>query len=391
MSSPLHIGLVALEGAGWMGGVAYIRNLAKAIRLADPNARVSIVCAEPLRTFWQHDSPLISVPVDQPRGPRRFLPPYVPKVRDILRANAVDFLYPLTYENQHTLGIQLPVARQLDGCCWAGWVPDFQHRYLPHFFSKQEIDWRERTIAILAREAPRLILSSESAKTDFARFYPASADKSEVLHFATAPEDDWYDRTVELSCVKDSERFLLISNQFWAHKNHLLVFEALHLLGQKGVHPKVVCTGNLEDSRDGSYAIEVRDTLRDYGFSEQVKLLGLVPRREQIELMRRALAVIQPSLFEGWSTVVEDARVLGRPCLLSDLPVHLEQNPPGARFFPRDSATALAELITEAWTNNRPGPDGEAEAAARVAGGKALANVGTRFLELAGRLCRSGT
>ena len=117
--------------------------------------------------------------------------------------------------------------------------------------------------------------------------------------------------------------------------------------------------------------------------SEQVQLLGLVSRERLVSLMRRALAVIQPSLFEGWSTVVEDARALGRPCLLSDLPVHREQNPPGARFFPPESAEALAGLIAELWEHGTPGPDLEAEAAARETARAQQLAFGREFLELA--------
>jgi hypothetical protein len=63
--------------------------------------------------------------------------------------------------------------------------------------------------------------------------------------------------------------------------------------------------------------------------------------------MRHSLAVIQPSLFEGWSTVVEDARCLGKKIILSDLLVQVEQNPQGSEFFERHSPQQLADLIAE--------------------------------------------
>ena len=53
--------------------------------------------------------------------------------------------------------------------------------------------------------------------------------------------------------------------------------------------------------------------------------------------MRKAMAVIQPSLFEGWSTVVEDARALGKPMILSDFPVQIEQDPPSSDYFERNN------------------------------------------------------
>ena len=82
--------------------------------------------------------------------------------------------------------------------------------------------------------------------------------------------------------------------------------------------------------------------------------------------MRRSLAVIQPSLFEGWSTVVEDARVLGKILIISDFAVHVEQNPPRAMFFAKDSAEDLAQKLEQGWQKLDPGVNHEAEAEAQI-------------------------
>jgi hypothetical protein len=82
--------------------------------------------------------------------------------------------------------------------------------------------------------------------------------------------------------------------------------------------------------------------------------------------MRRSLAVIQPSLFEGWSTVVEDARVLGKTILLSDISVHKEQNSPSAIFFKPDSSQELANHLELLTNKLMPGPDLISESEART-------------------------
>ena len=62
-----------------------------------------------------------------------------------------------------------------------------------------------------------------------------------------------------------------------------------------------------------------------------------------------SVAVLNPSLFEGWSTTVEEARALQVPMVLSDLPVHQEQADGIARFFDRTSASSLADALLQAW------------------------------------------
>jgi glycosyltransferase involved in cell wall biosynthesis len=61
--------------------------------------------------------------------------------------------------------------------------------------------------------------------------------------------------------------------------------------------------------------------------------------------MRASSALLNPSLFEGWSTTVEEARALGVPLILSDLSVHREQAGNDACFFDRSSAASLAEAL----------------------------------------------
>ncbi len=76
-----------------------------------------------------------------------------------------------------------------------------------------------------------------------------------------------------------------------------------------------------------------------------MRFLGFLPRADQLALMAGAVAVVQPSLCEGWSTVVEDAKALGRHVIASDIAVHREQLATGADFFAPDDAEALAGLL----------------------------------------------
>jgi glycosyltransferase involved in cell wall biosynthesis len=381
VSKPLHIGLIAQGGAGWAGGTEYIRNLTRAIAAADPPVRVSIVCSRAQQPEWSSHGSLVVVPPARKSWLSRFQEPNR-HFTDAVNEAAIDFLYPLTYDNQYNVGVTLPLGRSLHAR-WAGWIPDFQHRALPQLFTPKEISRRDRGIDQLVAAAPKIVFSSETAAAEFRSFFPPAAQKAEVLTFATFPQAEWFSG----DCGEDlhwlPERFFIVSNQFWKHKNHTTLFEALQLLAARDVRPIVVCTGRLADFRDADYADTILQSLHRFGIAQQVVLLGMIARGTQIELMRRSLAVVQPSLFEGWSTVVEDVRVLGKPVILSDIAVHQEQNPPGARFFPRDSAAALADSLEEAWRTLTPGPHLESEAAARTRAEQRITEVGRRFLEIA--------
>ena len=73
--------------------------------------------------------------------------------------------------------------------------------------------------------------------------------------------------------------------------------------------------------------------------------------------MRKSLAIIQPSLFEGWSTIVEEARSIGKTIILSDLDVHKEQNFSKSIFFKRDSYKDLSSKLLNTYKDLNPGPN----------------------------------
>lgn len=63
--------------------------------------------------------------------------------------------------------------------------------------------------------------------------------------------------------------------------------------------------------------------------------------------MENALAIIQPSLFEGWSTVIEDAKAMNQNCIVSDIEVHKEQLNTKAYYFNPHNEDMLIEKMIE--------------------------------------------
>ena len=64
-----------------------------------------------------------------------------------------------------------------------------------------------------------------------------------------------------------------------------------------------------------------------------------------------SVALLQPSLYEGWSTLVEEAKALSKFIVLSDLPVHREQINKNVAFFDPHNANELAVKMIEQLEN----------------------------------------
>jgi FkbM family methyltransferase len=361
-------------GVHWLGGVQYTRNLLRALSLLPASELPNIVLQIGRRSsgqgFEEEFSCYPNVVIDRSRGGRFAL---------IYRALSL-----LRRAQRRFFGSDTPIrALSSDDCAVAFpakgpnihgparnvyWVPDFQYKNFPIFFSDTERQKRDAAYDQMFAEEGILVLSSEAVKKDFERFFPKHKSKTvRILHFCTIIDDDDYALDPIRICADFGlpEKFIYLPNQMWQHKGFETVFEALGMLRRQGLIFPLVCTGNSEDYRKSSYFNELLELIDTHQLASQIHLLGMLPRRTQIQLYRRAAVVLQPSRFEGWSTSVEDARALGKPIILSDLDAHKEQHPPDATFFVAGDVMDLARKLTQFWPEARPGPDLSSEQLAR--------------------------
>lgn len=246
-------------------------------------------------------------------------------------------------------------------------LPDFQHIYLPEMFSAADRSWRDQTFMRSARVVNRVILASETVRKDFMSFAPMYAHKAVVLNpISFVPPSIYsYDSGYISKLYNLPDKFVYFPSQFWKHKNHELVFKAVKILKDKGTNIFIVTSGYPGDFRYLSYFTHLCRQLSLLGIRNQIIYIGLVPREHVFLLMRQSICVLNPSLFEGWSIVVDEARSLGKQLLLSDIPVHHEHNLPKATFFDPCDPDALAAKLEHIWHNTSPGPDIQLEAKAR--------------------------
>ena len=145
------------------------------------------------------------------------------------------------------------------------------------------------------------------------------------------------------------ERYFYLPNQFYRHKNHQVVVDALAILAQRGFDAVVCASGSTEDPRERGYFDQVMGQVRSRGLEKRFIHLGMIPLSHVYALLRACTALINPSRSEGWSTTVEEAKSFGVPMILSDLDVHREQTAGTANYFermtlqPRGSPLRVAE------------------------------------------------
>jgi glycosyltransferase involved in cell wall biosynthesis len=227
------------------------------------------------------------------------------------------------------------------------WFPDFQHRRLPHLFPAAARWRREAGFRMQIASGRTVMLSSESSHRDFRKFYPGAKNEVCVVRFATGPSPAFLNANPAevVAQYQLPEKYFYLPNQFYTHKNHEVVVDALAILAQRGFDAVVCASGSTEDRRERGHFDEVMARVRSRGLESRFRHLGMIPLSHVYALLRACTGLINPSRSEGWSTTVEEAKSFGVPMILSDLDVHREQTNDTASYFGTDDPATLADHL----------------------------------------------
>ena len=344
---PIRVGFILnTASAAWLGGLNYFRSLLSAVAEHRSGEIEPVI-------FVGHGFPpsalegFPEVELHRTSGLDRFRPGWLARGASMVTLRH-DYVMERTLraEGIDVLSHSVPPGPR-GSVPTLAWIPDFQHVHLPQFFSARELRFRNRHFRALADHSSLLMLSSRAAARDLASFRPAAAAKARVLPFVVEPPADRPAESDLRARFGLEQPFVLIANQFWAHKNHLVAVDALAALRDRGVEVSVAATGDSTDYRAAGVYERVMARAAELHVEDRFHALGRVDYRDVAGLMETSVAVLNPSLFEGWNTAVEEAKSLGVRVVASDIAVHREQDPPRALFFDPHDPVALADAIQE--------------------------------------------
>lgn len=345
----IRAGLILSLRGVWPGLFNYFHNLLACYqKYPDPAVKLDVFTPFP-EDFSRYQSDAIEIhPCPQllrrfrnyPRSIMKRLLRYDPVLTRVMERNRIDLL------THCTLGRQTRINT-------LQWMGDFQHKVMPQFFSQEVCIGRDSDISNV-RLWGNILLSSHAAASDFRRYYPELAQvKTHILHFSSAEVLN----IVLLSRAElemqypVKEPYFFLPNQFWQHKNHAVVVEALR---RTPPEIRVICTGPMQDHRDPAYVPSLMEKVKQAGVEHRFVCLGIVPYPTLVSLMHHSIAVVQPSLFEGWSTTVEESKAMRKQIVLSNIDVHLEQAPERGVYFSPDSPEELAACLKRIYADFSP-------------------------------------
>ncbi len=240
-------------------------------------------------------------------------------------------------------------------------IPDLMHRYYPNFPEYRLLTRISRDVVYgyYAANAVTNIVESEQGADDLHKFFAINRAKIEVIPMI--PPNYVYDyRQMDLEAataiVKKynlPEKFLFYPAQFWYHKNHLRLIQALAIIKRKfGTKISLVLVGNAGGHFQKNYQNVIAE-IEKQQIKDQVIHLGYVSNQEIIALYKKSTALVFPSLIGPTSIPPLEAMVLGVPLACSHLFAAPQQiGEAGVLFNPFD-VNEMAEKIYRLWQDDR--------------------------------------
>jgi glycosyltransferase involved in cell wall biosynthesis len=355
----LKIAFHPMGGKSWAFGPIYLKTLFHAVRKINDQAQFYLHVPSSDLEAMDYARMVVADGIVRYEPLGRWSPAWILNVAK-RSLTSVDQVLQDSLTQQHiNVLFTMSLATRYSALATVAWIPDFQHLHLPEMFTAQECLVRNKGFMRIAQWADRIILLSETVRVDFERFAPKYAHKVRVLRPITMVSPSVYTDNPDsiLEKYKLPSRFVFLPNQFWKHKNHQLVIQALAILKEHGIYPIVVCSGKSIDYRDPTYFERLQEQVVQAKLQEQFVYIGSISHEEVLQLIRQSIAVLNPSLFEGWGASADEARSLGKPLLLSDISPHREQNPPHTQYFNPHDANELASCLAEIWKMGTQGPN----------------------------------
>jgi glycosyltransferase involved in cell wall biosynthesis len=253
----------------------------------------------------------------------------------------------IVYSYPDTLDIYDEVRKFKVATC----IPDLQHLTYPYFFEPAERSRRDFAFGTAIGSADLVFTLSKFSQKDLARTYGCEGSRVRVVYPGCAPK--YLDGRASLAAIGLEKKkfglpahYAIFPSNFWPHKNHRRLLEAVQHLRKRGVSIPLVLVGD--------------DSLADKALRHQLAraksqgwlwVLGYIADQELHTLVSGADCLLFPSLFEGFGIPVAEALAVGVPVACSSVCSLPEVGGNSARYFDPHQVESIERALENLWEN----------------------------------------
>ena len=230
-------------------------------------------------------------------------------------------------------------------------IQDLQHLHYPEFFAKADWEDRERLYRESAARARHIICGSEFTRRDVNARYGVPLERMTTI-WNIPSSAVWREiapgrRRELLDAMGVTGRFLFYPAHCWPHKNHARLLQAVgSIAGELPGDMSVVLTGGPFPAEHPAAVL-----MRERQDGARVRHLGYRSPLEVRALFQDCVALVFPSLFEGFGMPVAEAIIAGKPVACSNVTSLPEIGGDAAVMFDPLDVREMAARILDIATN----------------------------------------
>jgi len=227
-------------------------------------------------------------------------------------------------------------------------VHDLMHRYersFPEAGSNKEFRSREIHYSRTCKYSEGVLADSELGKKQLLESYNVKASKIHVLPFVP-PKYIIEDNDVVFD-YNLPDKYIFYPAQFWEHKNHNGIVEAVKIIADQIPDLKIVFVGSPNNGYERIIKI-----IEEYNLKEKFIFLDHVPDQQMKHLYKNARALIMPTFFGPTNIPPLEAFATGCPVAISNVYAMPEQVGDAGLLFDPNSNNEIADAILKLWTDD---------------------------------------
>lgn len=224
-----------------------------------------------------------------------------------------------------------------------GVIHDLMHRYerrFPEVSRHGLFNRRERHYRNICSAASVVLVDSQVGKSHVIEAYGTGTGRIHILPYVAPPYMQNQEPADFESRYRLPASFIFYPAQFWRHKNHVRLLQALAIALEAVPDLNLVLAG----SRKNAYA-DVLQAIEDLHLQHRVMLVGYVPDEDMPGFYRRARGLVMPTFFGPTNIPPLEAMMAGCPMAVSNVYAMPEQVGDAALLFDPHSVDDIAQAI----------------------------------------------
>ncbi len=237
------------------------------------------------------------------------------KIDQVIFANSIDLVYFLSPNG---------LCSHLSRTNYIMTVWDLCHRdfvEFPEIRENNEFVSRETFYSTYLKQAVQVISDSVLGKENIRKRY--GIDESRITIIPFIPTEPC--KQLQFIDIKKkyniSGEYIYYPAQFWAHKNHIYILDAIKILKEEH---NIIINAVFSGSDKGNLEY-ILNKAKSYDIDNQINYIGFVEDVELPNLYQQSLALVMPTYFGPTNLPPLEAFSLGCPVFYSDLPGLREQ------------------------------------------------------------------